>query len=147
MEFHFTSRLQPTMRDKLENILFFNSLQKNYIESISHSIQLFGEPKVELSDNSLRVLIDGIPDIQTIFALTPDKNTLAGIIIYLRTDQNNIAILHIGVTNEFSSLGTYADSMLAPKLIQNIIRAAKTIKGITTITLMYGRNKLTKIKL
>ena len=147
MYFELTSTLQPTMRNQLENILFFNSLQNNYIESISHSISLFGEPKVLISGESLRVEIDGIPNVQTIFALTSDKKTLAGIIIYLRTDQDNIAILHVGVIGEYSSLGIYAKGMLVPKLIQNIIRIARTIKGVTVVTLMYGRNKLTKIKL
>lgn len=65
--------------------------------------------------------------------------------IYSRVDDGNIVLLHIGVTDQYSSQGIHSDKFLVPMFIHRLRNIAKVIKDVKMITLMYGPSKLTQI--
>jgi len=147
MNFIFTSKLDKSYSEALEKLLFFNPHQKNYIANITHSINLFGQPQIEYNNNKIIIELDGLPDVQTLFALDKENSALIGVMIFSLIDSENLVLLHIGVTKEYSSTGIHSDKFLVPMLIYKLRKIAKMIKGVRTITLMYGHSKLTQFNI
>ena len=146
MSFIFTSELNKCYCEEIEKLLFFNPGQKDYIANITHSINLFGQPQIKHSDDNIKIILDGLPDAQTLFAINEDNKMLVGVMIYSRVDVENLVLLHIGVTEAYSSTGTHSNELLVPMFIHRLRSIAKMIKGVNAITLMYGHSKLTHIK-
>ena len=145
MKILFTSKLMDCYSDELEKLLFFNPQQKDYIINITHCINLFGQPQINSIDNNIKLTLNDLHDVQTLFALSEENKTLVGVMMYSRIDDGNIVLLHIGVTDQFSSKGVHSDKFLVPIFIHRLKNIAKVIKGVKKITLMYGHSKLIQI--
>ena len=146
MNIIFTSKLEKRYSEELEKLLFFNPRQKDYIAHITNSINLFGLPEIEFANDNIKITIDGLPDAQTLYALDTENLSLIGIMIFSRIDDENLILLHIGVIEDYSSVGIYSDELLVPMFIHKLRKIAKMIKGVKMITLMYGHSKLTQIR-
>ncbi|MCU7937925.1 MAG: hypothetical protein KZQ64_05710 [gamma proteobacterium symbiont of Bathyaustriella thionipta] len=145
MEILFTSELNKQYSKALEKLLFFNPRQKDYILNITHSINLFGQPEICSVDDNIKLTLNGLHDAQTLFALNSENKVLIGVMIYSLVDDENMVLLHIGVTNKYSSKGIHSDQFLVPLFIQRLRHIAKVIKGVKMITIMYGHSRLTQI--
>jgi len=143
-----TSSLDGVFHSALEQLLFFNPLQQKVLPEIMHSIEQFGQPYIKIVDNKLRINIDGIQDTQTLFALGHVKNvtTLLGVVIYVRIDEENIAILHIGITEDYSAHGNNSNRLLLIRLIAELRTLAKKIKGVRFLKIMYSKGRINNIK-
>ena len=78
--FNYSSILKPKYRQELEQLLFFNSAQHAAHSAIVDSIEMFGEPIVDIDGGRLRVNVKKLDEVQTLFVFDEDK--LAGILVY-----------------------------------------------------------------
>jgi len=144
----FSSLLDIKYRDALEELLFFNPQQHKFISDIIDCIETFGQPLIVEDNGFLRIHVEGLPDVQYLYALecsSGDTNPI-GVIIYNRIDSQNIVLMHIGVKEEYLSTGKYADKLVAITLINRLREVAKAIKGVKNILMMYGAGDIIKIR-
>ncbi len=136
----FTSVLGIEYREDLEELLFYNPLQKNALTGISHSISEFGVPSIVEDNARLRISVEGLPESQSLFALdtSGEKPVLAGAMVYMRTDLETLVLLHIAVKEDYSRMGIYGDEMLVLRFMTQLRDIARRIKGIRAISLKYS---------
>ncbi len=136
----FSSILDREYRDDLEDLMFFNPQQRKALTGINHSISEYGVPSIVETNNRLRISVEGLPESQTLFALdhSAQKPVLAGVMVYMRTDPENLVLLHIAVKEDYSRSGIYGDEMLVLRFMTQLRDIAKRIKGIRAITLKYS---------
>ncbi len=139
-QIHFSSILDREYRDDLEELMFFNPQQGKALTGINHAISEYGVPSVVEDNGRLRVSVEGLPESQSLFALdiSEKKPVLAGVMVYMRTDPENLVLLHIAVHADYSRTGIYGDEMLVWRFMTQLRDIAKRIKGIRTITLKYS---------
>jgi hypothetical protein len=136
----FSSILGNEHYDALEQILFFNPQQNKALSGIHHSVDEYGVPSIFVDGDRLRVIVTGLPGTQTLFALNELNGGLdvAGVMVYARTDPENIVLLHIAVKQEYTRSGVYADAMLVSRFMAQLREIARRLKGVRSITLKYG---------
>ncbi len=136
----FSSVLGNEYRDELENLMFFNPQQNKAQAGISHAIREYGVPNVVEDNGRLRISVEGLPQSQALYALDLSEETpvLAGVMVYMRTDPENLVLLHIAVKEDYSRTGLYADEMLVLRFMTQLRSIARRIKGIRSITLKYS---------
>ena len=139
-QIRFSSILGHEYREELEELMFFNPQQRRALSGINHSISEYGVPSIVADGDRLRIKVDGLQESQTLYALDNywEKPVLAGVMVYVRSDLENIILLHIAVKEDYSRMGKYADEMLVLRLMTQLRRIAKGIKGIRAITLKYS---------
>ena len=137
----FSSVLAHEYREELETLMFFNPLQKKALTGINHSIAEYGVPSIVEDKGCLRISVEGLPESQSLYALdhSADTPVLAGVMVYMRTDPENLVLLHIAVREDYSRSGIYADEMLVLRFMTRLRGIARRIKGIRTITLKYNQ--------
>ena len=133
----FSSILESAYLEDLERLLFFNPLQEKALSGIHHSIREYGVPSIYLDGGNLRVKVAGLPDVQTIYALEDSisRPLLVGVMVFSRTDEKTIALLHIAVREEYSRFGKRADAGLVPKFLEQLKQIARRLKGVKAIKL------------
>ena len=113
MRFEFCSALPADYRDDLEALMFFNPLQRVAAAGVAQSVEAFGAPAITTLGDSLTVTM---PDreVQPLFALAESEDgcELAGVVLYVRVDGRSITVLHVAVSERFSSAGTDGSAML-----------------------------------
>ena len=136
----FSSILEQDYRNDLEELIFFNPQQRKALTGINHAISEYGVPSVVETSGRLRITVEGAPESQTLFALdcSADKPVLAGVMVYMRTNPENLVLLHIAVKEDYSRSGIYGDEMLVLRFMTQLRDIAKRIKGIRSITLKYS---------
>ena len=67
--FAFTSELAAAQRATLDSLLYFNPNQQRVREEIEHVIERYGQPRITVEHGLLRESVEGLPDVQSIFAL------------------------------------------------------------------------------
>lgn len=138
----FKSKIHRKYKDELESLLFFNKYQKNYIQDISKSIESYGLPKIIVEGEYLKIELEKLKDVQSIFAFDGDDEnaSLLGILIYYRINIDEIIIIHIAVIDECSSYGEFSSEFIALRMINKLREDAKKIKGLKAIKLYYTGN-------
>lgn len=139
MEFEFTSTLPAEYREDLDLLMFFNPQQRAARTGILHSIENYGQPTIGVEGEHLQVTVGTMADVQALFALSCAEEgcELAGLVVYVRTNTQNMLVLHIAVAEAYSSSGQYADSMLVTRLLTAVRESACRLKGLRTITIAY----------
>jgi hypothetical protein len=136
----FSSILGSEYLEDLERLLFFNPQQKRALNGIHHSIREYGVPSIALDAGRLRVRVEQLPEVQTLYALedADKKPILVGVMVFSRIDPSTIALLHIAVREEYSRFGARADAMLVAKFLEQLRQIAKKLKGVQAISLKYA---------
>ena len=137
--FNYSSILKPKYRRELEQLLFFNPAQYAAHSAIVDSIEIFGEPVIDIDDGRLRVNVMKLDEVQTLFAF--DGDILAGILVFSRVSQDRLVVIHIAVHEDYSSSGRYAHKNLVMRRSQRLRKCARSIKGIKFVRMMYGNNR------
>ena len=137
--FRYTSTLEPGYSNELEQLLFFNPGQHSAHSAIVDSIEMFGEPFVENDGERLRVNVRKLDEAQTLFAF--DGDILAGLLVYSRVSHERLVVIHIAVSEDYSSYGKFANKLLVIRMSQQLRESARRIKGIETIRIMYGSSR------
>jgi len=137
--FRYTSTLEPGYSNELEQLLFFNPGQHSAHSAIVDSVEMFGEPFVENDGERLRVNVRKLDEAQTLFAF--DGDILAGLLVYSRVSHERLVVIHIAVSEDYSSYGKFANKLLVIRMSQQLRESARRIKGIETIRIMYESSR------
>ena len=127
----YTSTLKPDYNEDLEHMMFFNPGQHSALPAIVDSLEQFGSPRVYTSDGYLRVKVEKLDEVQTLYAM--DDDILVGVLVYSRIMLEGLTVIHIAVHQDYSSKGKFAQSMLVMRMLELLRRSARCIKGVKAI--------------
>jgi hypothetical protein len=135
----FSSVLGIDYREELERMLFFNPLQPKNTDGIILSISTYGVPSIVEDHEYLRIRVEGLLESQTLYALDHSgaKPVLAGVMVYVRRVPEKIILLHVAIHEDYSPSGKHSDEGLFLRLIFELRRIAKCLKGVQLITIQY----------
>jgi len=136
----YTSTLKLKYGEELERLMFFNPGQKNALAAIVDSLEMFGSPSVYTEGGRLRVKVEKLDEVQTLFAL--DGDTLVGVLVYSRVFLERLTVIHIAVDQEYSSDGKFAHNMLVMRMLELLRNSARRIKGVETIRIICSGNQI-----
>jgi len=135
----YTSTLKTKYSDELERLMFFNPGQQTALAAIEDSLEKFGSPCVYDDGGCLRVKVEKLDEVQTLFAM--DDDTLVGVLVYSRVLLERLTVIHIAVAQDYSSHGKFAHKMLVIRMLELLRNSARRIKGIKTIRIMCSNNQ------
>jgi hypothetical protein len=142
----FSSRVPKECRSELEDLLFFNPRQHLVRDGIIHSLARFGHPRVEETSNGLAVRV-GDHDAQTLFAFDREKESQApvGVVVFMRTSPEEIAIMHVAVDDAYALQGSEAGVGLGVTLVEKVKEIARRIVGIKQIVFFYRQHVVIRL--
>jgi predicted GNAT family acetyltransferase len=142
----FSSRVPRECRSELEELLFFNPRQHLVREGIIHSLAHFGHPRVEETSNGLSVRV-GDHEAQTLFAFDRENKTKApvGVVLFLRTSHEEIAIMHVAVDDDYALQGSDAGVGLGVTLVEKVKEIARRIVGVKRIVFFYRQEVVIRL--
>jgi ribosomal protein S18 acetylase RimI-like enzyme len=145
MDLLFASKAPNQCRPALEDLLFFNPRQYRVRDGIVDSLAQFGHPRLEQSEDGLRVCV-GEQETQTLFAFDRDTKDVdpVGVVVFLRTSPEQIAILHVAVRPDYSLRGRHRGLGLGTVLVDKVKEIARRIVGVERIVLYYQREIVIK---
>ena len=136
----YTSTLTPEYGEELERLMFFNPGQQTALAAIVDSLERFGPPNVYADGGCLRVRVEKLDEVQTLFAM--DGDTLVGVLVYSRILLERLTVIHIAVDQDYSSHGKFAPNMLVMRMLELLRNSARRIKGVETIRIMCSGNQI-----
>jgi hypothetical protein len=143
---YFASHIAATQRGSLEALLYFNSCQNRVLDGIVEAVENFGPLEIVADGDRLRVRVDGRLEVQCLFAVEEQSGRPVGIAVYARPDVHHLMVVHIGVAAEFASGGKRANEQLLLRLLRELRRSSRRIKGVERFELFYlsgrGRNPI-----
>lgn len=138
----FTSALAPEHRDELERLLFFNANQARVSDGVSFVAKRFGIPRVNVVGERLRVEVASRICTQSLFVV--DKRRRAdrpiGVIVYTR-ERGTLVVLFVAVHEEYAAGGTHADQGLLVRIVAQMRRIAKRIRGVERLRVYVGQRE------
>lgn len=137
----YTSILNAEYNNALEELMFFNPGQENALAAILDSIDTFGPPSVYIDSERLRVKVEKLDEVQTLFAL--DDNKLVGVMIYSRLLAECLSVIHIAVNEDYASTGINANRMLVMRMLDLVRNNARRIKGVKTLRVLCNSDQIT----
>ena len=142
----FSSRVPEKYREQLEELLFFNPRQHKVRQGIINSLAKFGHPRVEVTPNGLSVRV-GDHEAQTLFAFDRERLDPApiGLVVFLRTSPEEIAIMHVAVDPDYALQGQRAGVGLGVMLVEKVKEIASRIVGIRRIVFFYRQHVVIRI--
>jgi hypothetical protein len=123
---------------QLERMFYFNNNQEKCCLNIIMAIELYGIPNIINKNNSLFIAFEKV-DCQNLFVIK--NGELVGALVFYRNKPENIDLIHIAIDEKYSSTGEYVDNILFLKMINELKKIARMIKGIKTITIKYIDNE------
>ena len=142
----FSSRVPAECRAALEELLFFNPRQHRVREGILNSLARFGHPRLDETAAGLSVLV-GNHEAQTLFAFDrerPGKEPI-GVVVFLRTAPEEIAIAHVAVHPDYALQGTRAGLGLGVALVEKVKEIAARIVGVRRIVFFYRQEVVIRL--
>lgn len=136
----FTSRLHPRYGEALEQLIFFNPGQRRALEGIFDSIETFGAPRVEIEGGRLRVKLEKLEEVQTLFAL--EGSRLVGVTVYSRIAPARLVVIHLAVDAASTLTGPYGRSRVAIQMVRQVRESARRIKGVEAVRVLYGGRRI-----
>jgi hypothetical protein len=139
----FASQVSATHRGLLESLVYFNSCQSRVADCIVDAVERFGPLEIKQEKDRLRVQLGGLPEAQSLFAVESPSGRPVGVAVYVRPDFQHITVVHLGVAAEFASGGIRAREQLLLRLLRELRRSSKRIKGVEHLELYYlaGRTR------
>ncbi len=142
-QIEFRSQVSCKQRGALERLVFFNSCQARVAAGIADAVEMYGAPEiVPEAPDRLRLSIAGMQDAQCLFAVEQETGKPAGVAIYIRPDLEHITVLHLSIAAEYASGGLFADEQLLLRLLREVRRSTRRVKGVRRLELYYGRSKV-----
>lgn len=137
----YLSRIAAEHRSSLERLLFFNGCQDRVAQGIVDAIDKFGPPEIREDGGWLRVKVAGLADVQSLFVVDAETGEPYGVAVYSRPDLEHITVLHVGIGEEFCAGGKRESLNLLLRLMQEIRRSAKRVKGVRRLSVHYGMQR------
>jgi len=147
MQIRYTSKLASEHLEELQELMFFNQNQHQVVSGIVSSIEKFGEPVVKSDGSTLRIHTSLLGEVQSLFAVeeNAEQTRPIGVMVHARSAPDTLALLHIGVDEDYAADGPHADEMVTMKLIQRLIKVGSQIKDVRRIIVLYGPKDSTEI--
>jgi hypothetical protein len=138
----YTSRVAAEHRSSLERLLFFNGCQDRVAQGIVDAIDKYGPPEIHAESGWLRVRVAGLTDVQSLFVVDEATGEPFGVAVYTRPDLEHITVMHIGLGEEYCAGGEREGLNLLLRLMQEIRRSAKRVKGVRRLSVHYGTQRV-----
>ncbi len=136
----YTSILKPEYGEELERLMFFNPGQQVAHAAIVDSLEKFGLPSVYTDNGRLRIKVEKLDEVQTLYAMDGDR--LVGALVYSRVLPEYLTMIYIAVDQDYSSRGKFAHKMLVIRMFELLRNSARRIKGVKAIRIMRGGNRI-----
>ncbi|MFO7304475.1 MAG: hypothetical protein C0P74_003055 [Gammaproteobacteria bacterium] len=141
-EIEFRSYVPVQQRSQLEMLLYFNACQARYADCIAHAVERFGSPEIVADGDRLRIFMKNVPDVQSLFAIEKRTGRPVGVAVYTRADIEHVTVMHIGIAAEYASGGPKANRHLLLRLLREVRRSSRRLKGVRTVELFYASQRL-----
>lgn len=138
----YASRIAAEHRATLERLLFFNGCQSRVATGIVDAIDKYGPPEIHADSGWLRVRIAGLPEVTSLFAVDEATGGPIGVAVYMRADLEHITVLHVGLDEEYCAGGEREDLNLLLRLVREIRRSSKRVKGVRRLSVHYGTQRV-----
>ena len=138
----FESRIRHQHRRALERLLFFNGCQSRVVHGIVAAIERYGPPEIVAEGEFLRVRVGVLDDVQTLFAVDAANGRPIGVAVYLRADLEHVTVLHLGISEEYCAGGPQAAAKLPLRLMREVRRSSRRLKGVRRLRVLYGVPRL-----
>ena len=144
----FSSVLGADHLKELQHLLFFSPSQQQVSKDIRRSIQLYGLPKIVRYHGSLRVSVGLFRDAQTLFALQTGalRHRVVGVVVSVRHPGDSLTIVQMAVADEYVMAHARDEIPLALQSFSEVLKAARQIKGITRVRVIYGKGKFLEVR-
>jgi hypothetical protein len=140
-DIEFKSHVNVTQRSSLEALLYFNACQCRVSDRIANAVEKFGAPEIVADRDRLRIYLKHYPEVQSLFAIERATGRPVGVAIYSRKDLEHITVMHIGVAGEYASGGPRAGAQLLLRLLREVRRSARRVKGVRSLELYYATRR------
>jgi hypothetical protein len=140
----FSSKVLKSCRPALEELMFFNPAQYRLREGIVNSLEKFGHPRIEETGDGLSVRV-GHCEAQTLFAFDQHRRNQdpIGVVVFLRTSPEEVAIMHIAVNPDYTLQGR--DTGLGITLVEKVREICSRIVGIKRIIFYYRQEVVIRL--
>lgn len=139
----FKSHVPKAQRAALEALVFFNSCQERYAACIAEAVERFGSPEIVADGDRLRVRVAELDDVQSLFAIDVATGRPVGLAVYTRPDLEHISVVHLGISAEYASGGPKAAEQLLLRLLREVRRSTRRMKGVRRLELFYLKERTT----
>ena len=137
----FKSHVPVAQRTALEALVFFNSCQDRVSACIADAIEKFGAPEIVADRDRLRIHMKDMPDVQSLFAIDASTGRPVGVAVYARQDVEHVTVMHLGIDAEFASGGPRAGEQLLLRLLREVRRSTRRVKGVRRLELYYASGR------
>jgi hypothetical protein len=137
----FKSYVSLAQRPMLEALVFFNACQERVAACIAEAVETFGAPEIVADRDRLRIQIADLHDVQSLFAVEKSSGRPVGVAVYIRPDLEHITVMHLGITAEYVSGGPRADEQLLLRLLREVRRSTRRVKGVRRLELYYVKGR------
>jgi hypothetical protein len=137
-ELFFTSNLDRTYRDVLEQMFCYNTNQAKIHDAILYAVERYGTPRVSLLKDRLWVTFESGIEAQSLFVMERSENKaeLVGVLVYTR-ENDTLAVIFMAVREDYAHGGDRDDRMLLLRMVDEVRSMARRVKGITSITMFF----------
>lgn len=136
----FKSHVSDMQREALETLVFFNACQQRVSVPIADAIERFGAPEIIIDRDRLRIGMQNMRDVQSLFAVDV-KGRPVGVAVYAWQDIEHVVVMHLGIAAEFASGGPRAGEQLLLRLLREVRRSTRRIKGARRLELYYATGR------
>jgi len=126
--------------------MFFNPRQHRVREGIVNSLARFGHPRIEEQGDLLSIRF-GESEAQILFAYDQGRRggDPVGVVVFLRTAPDEVAIMHIAVDPDYGLQGRAADPALGITLVEKVREICSRIVGVRRIVFFYRQEVVIRL--
>lgn len=140
-QIEFQSHVSVAQRSALEALVFFNSCQGRVASCIADAVETFGAPEIVAVRDRLRVQIADQPEVQSLLAVEKGTGRPVGVAVYMRADLEHITVMHLSIAAEYASGGPRSDEQLLLRLLREVRRSTRRVKGVRRLELYYVKGR------
>ncbi len=126
--------------------MFFNPAQHRVRQGIVNSLERFGHPRIEEIDDRLSIRF-GDSEAQILFAYDKSRRSVdpIGMVVFLRTAPEEVAIMHIAVNPDYAMRDRKADSGVCMVLVEQVKEICSRIVGVRRIIFFYRQEVVIRL--
>jgi hypothetical protein len=140
-DIQFRSHVPQAQRPALEALVFFNACQERVSACIAEAVERFGHPEIVADRDRLRIVIKDNPDVQCLFAVEAASGRPVGVAVYVRSDLEQVTVMHLSIAAEYASGGPRSCEQLLLRLLREVRRSTRRMKGVRRLELYYLKGR------
>ena len=137
---YFRSKIDDSLRERLERIFFFNWNQSRYASRITQSVKEYAKPVIaEEGDGEIALVFNDRSIDQTLHIFdsdTPDA-ALIGVVMYERDSPEQITIIHLALHETCKEIFKKENVNIAAVVIEELFTLSRKIKGVDRVRIYY----------